>query len=130
MKTEVVVALITSATALVGIVLTSYLQRRATSRQETRIDEMGFVLSHLISQHELSFLAELGKPSGRRFEDGFREKDHLRRLRDLGFVEKTPALDKIEQLRKGDVLADKLRILPAGSTYLSLRERSKAPAAR
>jgi hypothetical protein len=126
MKTEVLVALITSATALIGIVLTSSLQRRETKKQEVRIDELAFVLSHLVSQHELSFLAELGKPSGLRFDDGFRQKDHLRRLRDLGFIEQTPALDKIEQLKKGDVLADKLRILPAGATYLKLRETSKA----
>ena len=91
---------------------------------------MGFVLSHLISQHELFFLAELGRSTGRCFEDGFREKDHLRRLRDLGFIEKAAALDKIEHLRKGDVLAEKLQILPAGVTYLSLRDRSKAPASR
>jgi hypothetical protein len=125
MEKEVVVALIGSTTALAGIFLSSYLQRRDKRKHEARLDEMAFVLAHLLSLHELAFLVELGKPSGLRFEDGFRQKDHLRRLRDLGFVERTAALDKIEQLRKGDLVAEKLKILPAGSTYLKLRDQSQ-----
>ncbi len=97
--------------------------RLRVRRHEEYIDDMSLIVTRLISKFEFFFLAELGKRSDYQFMDSYRDKDHLRRLYDLGFIDKTDKLQNIADLNRGDLLRDKLRILPAGEAYLKLRER-------
>lgn len=99
---------------------------KATHRvraQQDDIDEMSFIISRLLSTFKYFFLSEIGKGSDYQFRDSFRDKDHLRRLYDLQLIDKTDKLQNIADLKRGDLLKDKLRILPAGETYLNLREK-------
>jgi hypothetical protein len=101
---------------------TEEIRLRVRGHQEY-IDDMSLIVTRLISTFEFFFLAELGKGSDYQFMDSYRDKDHLRRLYDLGFIDKTDKLRNIADLHRGDLLRDKLIILPAGEAYLKLRER-------
>ncbi len=97
--------------------------KNRVQEQQKDIDEMSFIISRLVSKFEYFFLDELAKRSDYRFRDSFRDKDHLRRLYDLELIDKTDKLHNIADLKSGDLLGDKLKILPAGKTYVKLREK-------
>ncbi|MCP4406417.1 MAG: hypothetical protein GY807_01365 [Gammaproteobacteria bacterium] len=133
MDTAIIAALITAIGAAAGSLAVAILNHRLqesvreekhrVKKQQEDIDEISFIITRLISKFEHFFLNELGKRSDYRFKNSFRDKDHLRRLYDLELIDKTDKLANIADLKQGDILSDKLRILPAGETYLKLRER-------
>jgi hypothetical protein len=133
MDPTIIAALITSIGAATGAIVVAILnhklqknvrtEQHRVEKQQQDIEEISFVITRLISKFEYFFLNELYRKSDYRFRDAFRDKDHLRRLYDLELIDKTHKLGNIADLKKGDILKEKLVILPPGETYLRLRER-------
>lgn len=99
--------------------------RSDLTKQEKTIERIRFLVTHLISKHEYFFLAAIGNQTDYAFDDNFRDKDHLRRLWDLGLIEKANNLPNIADLQKGSRLHEYFVITPPGQTYLSLRADSE-----
>lgn len=86
---------------------------------EGRLD---FAIQNLLSVYEKYFLLALGADAPLfEFQDSYRDKEHLRRLRDLEFIEKIGDRD-IGTLRRGDNLKHMFRITDKGRTYLRYLE--------
>lgn len=102
--------------------------QREQKTQQGYIGQLNFVVSHLLTRNEARFLRELMDGSNVAFKDEYREKDHLRRLRDLGFIDHKDKLQKIADLKAGDHLSDYLRATSAGRTYLQIVARTQEAA--
>jgi hypothetical protein len=90
----------------------------AVARQHEEIDAVRFVLCHMLSSHERRFLMAIAGLEARTFNDGYRDRDHIRRVIDLGFAEKSGK--NVADLQKGDDLGKEFRVTAAGSKYLEL----------
>src|SRR5512133_1871283 len=62
--------------------------QQRTDSHANQLGTLHLVVAHMLSTHEQFFLKQLEANTDYAFEDKFREKDHLRRLRDLAFVSK------------------------------------------
>lgn len=95
----------------------------AVNVDDTRA-KLDFAIQNLLSTYEKYFLMALGSDTTVfEFQDSFRDKDHLRRLRDLEFIEKIGDKD-IGKLRHSDNLKQLFRVTDKGRTYLRYLEES------
>lgn len=126
LDSSVIVALITASFALItslgGIFLNHKLDQ-GVKKEKDNIDDLAFVVTKILSDYEYFFLSELSNDAGYRFQDNHRDRDHLRRLRDLKMISQTPALQNISKLKKGDILKEKFTVAAAGNTYLKIRKK-------
>lgn len=93
--------------------------QQRTNNHADQLGTLHLVVAHMLSTHEQFFLKQLESNTDYAFEDKFREKDHLRRLRDLAFVSQKGDRH-IADLHAGDRLSDALSITPAGKEFLKV----------
>lgn len=93
---------------------------RGIADEKKRIDDFQFVLSHMLSLHEQGVLDRLAGEGEAQFGDGHRERDHIRRILDLGFAQK--GVKNVADLRQGDRLTEHYPITAAGQKYRELRK--------
>lgn len=85
-------------------------------------DKLDFAIQNLLNTHEKYFLMALGSDkTSFEFQNNSRDRDHLRRLRDLEFIEKI-GNKNIADLKRGENLKQLLRITDKGRTYLRYLE--------
>ncbi len=85
-------------------------------------DKLDFAIQNLLNTHEKYFLMALGADTTLfEFQDNYRDKDHLRHLRDLEFIEKI-VNKNMGDLRRRDNLKQLFRITDKGRTYLRYLE--------
>lgn len=78
-----------------------------------------FLIKKFVTGYELSFLEQFANDEEKNFEfkDNFRDKQHLRRLRDLNFIENIKP-KSIGDLNYGENLKGFFKITEPGKTYL------------
>lgn len=91
---------------------------RSVADERERLDHLRFVLSHMLTNHEQYFLKVIAGLESGEFSDNYRDREHIRRVLDLGFAEKTGK--NVAELEKGDDLTREYRATPAGRRYLEL----------
>ena len=96
---------------------TKRLESQATKMRD-RQEAVEFLLKHLITGPELYFLKRIASEEEIvKFKDNFRDKEHLRQIRDAGYIEKT--VDKnIGDLQRGQNLKQFFKITEKGREYL------------
>lgn len=96
--------------------------RQEQVRQQAEIDTLRFILSHLITRHELSHLSKLAYGEPFPYTKTKLFTTELRQLRALGFIENHPGKYISSMPHKGDV-KDFFKITPRGEQYLQLKEQ-------
>ena len=83
-----------------------------------RQDKIEFLIKHFVSGPELYFLKRFGSEERViEFKDHFRQKEHLRQIRDAGFIENIVEKN-INDLQSGENLRLFYQITDKGSEYL------------
>jgi hypothetical protein len=94
------------------------LQARTTEINE-RQEKLEFVIKAILSWPELYLLKALnGQEQSDVFDKKYRHQTHLRRLRDLNFIEYTDNYKPVGQLRNGDGLRYFFKLTDDGRKYL------------
>ncbi len=110
---------------------TKYLNAQAESLEsqaasiENRQERLEFIIKYFVPWPEIYFLEELvfaGDQDFVEFEDKFRDKEHLRGLRDQGFIEKI-GQKNISDLNHGDNLRQFFKGTESGNKYLEYLKR-------
>ncbi len=110
---------------------TKYLNAQAESLEskaasiENRQERLEFIIKYFVPWPEIYFLEKLvfaGDQDFVEFEDKFRDKEHLRGLRDQGFIEKI-GQKNISDLNHGDNLRQFFKGTESGNKYLEYLKR-------
>lgn len=92
---------------------------------EDRQEALEFIIKYFVPWPEIYFLEKLVFAGDRdfvEFEDKFRDKEHLRGLRDQGFIEKI-GQKNISDLNHGDNLRQFFKGTESGNKYLEYLKR-------
>ena len=89
-----------------------------TTKMRVRQDKVEFLIKHFVTGPELYFLKRFASEEKTiEFKANFRDKEHLRQIRDAGFIENI--VDKnINDLKRGQNLKQFFQIADKGSEYL------------